>query len=223
VAVVAVERHVDELADYVRLLTHIVPAPYASEQKREHLVRAAKQLLHARGFERTTLAAVAGEAKVPLGNVYYYFKTKEALAEAVIASHETDLLAMFAGWVEAHRDPRARLRRLVRAPLASADSIIEFGCPHGSLCQELEKLGATEPLARAGARLLATYLRWAEQQFRELGFTKRGASERSAELVASIQGTLLVAHTLRSRDVLAVQLRRVERWLDATLAEKESA
>jgi TetR/AcrR family transcriptional repressor of nem operon len=199
-----------------------VPAPYASEQKREHLVRAAKRLLHAQGFERTTLADVAGQAKVPLGNVYYYFKTKEALAEAVIASHEADLLAMFGEWGAAHRDPGARLRRLVRAPLASADAIIEFGCPHGSLCQELEKLGASAPLAKAGARLLAVYLDWAEQQFRELGFAKRAANERAAELVASIQGTLLVAHTLRSRDVLAVQLRRVERWLDASLAEKES-
>ncbi len=200
-----------------------MPAAYASEQKREHLVRAAKKLLHAQGFERTTLSDVAEQAKVALGNVYYYFKTKEALAEAVIASHEADLRAMFAGSVAAHRDPRVRLRRLVRAPLDSADAIIEFGCPHGSLCQELEKLGSHAPLAKAGARLLAVYLDWAEQQFRELGFTKRAANGHAAELVASIQGTLLVAHTLRSRDVLAAQLRRVERALDGTFAERDPA
>ena len=200
-----------------------MPAAYAAEQKREHLVRAAKRLLHAQGFERTTLANVAKKAKVPLGNVYYYFKTKEALAEAVIASHEADLLAMFGSWATAHRDPRLRLRRLVRAPLDSADAIIEFGCPHGSLCQELEKLGAHAPLAKAGARLLAVYLDWAEQQFRELDFTKRTANECAAALVASIQGTMLLAHTLRSRDVLAAQLRRIERGLDVMLAEKEPA
>src|ERR1700739_1523610 len=116
-----------------------MPAAYESTEKRAELVRAAADLLYRQGLERTTLADVAGQAKVPLGNVYYYFKTKEALAEAVIASHEADLLAMFAEWVAKHRDPRARLRRPVRAPLDSADAIIEFGCPHGSLCQELEK------------------------------------------------------------------------------------
>jgi hypothetical protein len=34
------------------------------------------------------------------------------------------------------------------------------------------------------------------------------------ELVASVQGTMLLANTLRSSALLAAQLRRVERWLD---------
>src|SRR5579883_46467 len=55
-----------------------MPDHYAATEKRAELVRAAKQLLHAQGFQRTTLADVARVAKVPLGNVYYYFKTKEA-------------------------------------------------------------------------------------------------------------------------------------------------
>jgi TetR/AcrR family transcriptional regulator, transcriptional repressor for nem operon len=62
--------------------------PYAAAEKRTELVRAATRLLHEQGFQRTTLADVAERASVPLGNVYYSFKTKEALAEAVIASHE---------------------------------------------------------------------------------------------------------------------------------------
>ncbi|MGH7603325.1 MAG: TetR/AcrR family transcriptional regulator [Gemmatimonadaceae bacterium] len=197
----------------------MVPA-YASQEKRSFLIGAAKRLLHQQGFGRTTLADVASSADVPLGNVYYYFKTKEALAEAVISSHESDLRTLFAGWVSAHRDPKARLRRLVRAPLDFADAIMAFGCPHGSLCQELEKLGADAPLAAAGSRLLAVYIDWAEAQFRELGFVKRGARAQAAELVASVQGTILVAHSLRSRELLASQLRRVERRLDATLARR---
>jgi AcrR family transcriptional regulator len=125
-------------------------APYASEEKRTELVRAATRLLHEQGFHRTTLADVAGTAKVPLGNVYYYFKTKEALAEAVIASHEAALRECFASWTAAHRDPKLRLRCLVRAPMDAANDVIQFGCPHGSLCQELEKLVADAPLAKAG-------------------------------------------------------------------------
>ncbi len=102
---------------------------------------------------------------------------------------------------------------MVRAPLDASDSIIQFGCPHGSLCQELEKLGPDAPLAKAAARLLAVYIEWAEEQFRALG-CGRQARWLAADLVAAIQGTLLVAHTMRSRELLARQLRRVERSLD---------
>src|SRR5579862_2461489 len=101
-----------------------MPAPYASADKRAELVAAATLLLHEQGFHRTTLAEVAARAEVPLGNIYYYFKTKEALAEAVICAHEGALRARFASWTRAHRDPRARLRCLVHAPLDSADRVI---------------------------------------------------------------------------------------------------
>jgi TetR/AcrR family transcriptional regulator, transcriptional repressor for nem operon len=190
-----------------------MPAAYASADKRAELVAAATALLHEQGFHRTTLADVADRASVPLGNVWYYFKTKEALAEAVIAAHEQALRQYFASWDAAHRDPRARLRLLVRAPLDAADRVVHFGCPHGSLCQELEKLGEDAPLARAGARLLAVYIDWSDAQFRALGC---GGESRAlaTDLVASVQGTMLLANTLRSSALLAAGLRRVERWLD---------
>src|SRR5277367_829833 len=159
-------------------------APYASAEKRAELVGSATRLLHRQGFQRTTLADVASDAQVPLGNVYYYFKTKEALAEAVIASHEAALRVRFAAWTVSHVDPRKRLRCLVRAPLDAADSVIQFGCPHGSLCQELEKLGDGAPLAAAAARLLGVYVAWAEEQFRALG-KGREAHALAVELVAA--------------------------------------
>jgi AcrR family transcriptional regulator len=165
--------------------------PSTATEKRSSLVQAATKLLHQRGYERTTLAHVASEARVPLGNVYYYFKTKDALAEAVIAAHQAGLRAQFASWEAAHAGVRARLRCLIRAPLDSADSIIQFGCPHGSLCQELEKLGAKTPLAKSGARLLSVYVDWAEGQLRAYGFTRREANALAAELVAAVQGTML--------------------------------
>ncbi len=195
-----------------------MPAAYASQEKRTVLVQSAKRLLHEQGFARTSLADVAALAGVPLGNVYYYFKTKDAIAEAVIASHEADLRMMFSNWIAKHREPRARLRQLIRAPL-DASSVVQFGCPHGSLCQELEKLGARAPLAKAAGRLLEVYLEFAEEQFRIAGLG-REARARATDLVASIQGTLLLAHTMRSRELLASQLKRVERWLDAALPQR---
>src|ERR687888_553215 len=55
--------------------------------KRERLVESATALFHEQGVHRTTLAEVAERAEVPLGNVYYYFKTKDELVGAVLAGY----------------------------------------------------------------------------------------------------------------------------------------
>ena len=49
--------------------------------KRDRLVEAADKLIYEKTFHTTTLADIAKEADVPLGNVYYYFKTKDAIME----------------------------------------------------------------------------------------------------------------------------------------------
>jgi AcrR family transcriptional regulator len=194
-----------------------MPDAYASDEKRAVLVRSARELLHEQGFAGTTLADIAERSGVPLGNVYYYFKTKEAIAAAVISAREAELRALFATWTAKHRDPRARLRCLVRAPLGSTDAVINFGCPYGSLCQELEKLGARAPLAKSSSRLLGLYIEFAEQQLLASGVRRREATALSTELIAALQGTALLAHTMRSPTLLASQLKRLERWLEAKL------
>src|ERR1700680_5161706 len=82
--------------------------------RRQRLVEGARLVLHQQGVEKTTLADVADAADVPVGNVYYYFKTKDALVEAVIDAHAEGLRAMFTSF-EQHRDPRARLKAFVRS------------------------------------------------------------------------------------------------------------
>ncbi len=190
---------------------------YDSTTKRAELIRAAKELFHQQGFHKTTLDNVAKKASVPLGNVHYYFETKQALAEAVIASHSQGLREAFAFW-ESSTDPLERLTHLIRAPLGAVESVIRFGCPHGSLCQELEKLEDDSPLIKAGASLLLAYIDWAHNQLQLLGFHNETARDLAEQLVAAIQGTMLLAHTLRSPELLARQLSRVEAWLKFEVA-----
>ncbi len=47
--------------------------------KRDRLVEAAKTMFYQQGVTRSTLADIAQQAQVPLGNVYYHFRTKDAL------------------------------------------------------------------------------------------------------------------------------------------------
>src|SRR5207247_8359205 len=64
--------------------------------KRDRLIEAAKAKFYQQGVARTTLADIAQQAQVPLGNVYYHFRTKEALVEAVIQTHLQELQSLFA-------------------------------------------------------------------------------------------------------------------------------
>ncbi len=50
---------------------------------REALAEAALELFYRQGVASTSLAEIAGAAGVPTGNVYYHFRTKDALVEAV--------------------------------------------------------------------------------------------------------------------------------------------
>ena len=89
--------------------------------KRERLVAGAREVIHQQGVEKTTIADIARAADVPVGNVYYYFKTKDELVEAAIDSHVRDIRSLLDS-LERHRTTQARLKALVQAahPLARA-------------------------------------------------------------------------------------------------------
>ena len=178
-----------------------------AEGKRERLVEGARRMVHEQGVEKTTIADIATAADVPVGNVYYYFKTKDELVEAVVDCHVRDLRAMLAS-LERHRTPQARLKALVRALADQREIVAAHGCPHGSLCSELDKRAD-----RTAAALVQIPIEWATEQFRQLG--RRDAGDLGVALIAAYHGAALLTNTLRDPDVLAREARRLERWIDA--------
>jgi TetR/AcrR family transcriptional repressor of nem operon len=178
--------------------------------KRERLVAGARDVLHAQGVERTTLADIAQAADVPVGNVYYYFKTKDELVESVIASHLEEMHAALNA-LETHRTPKARLKALVRMLVGQADLCARHGCPHGSLCSELDKRGGG--LDRSCSALMRAPIEWAERQFRAMG--RRDARDLAVAMIASYQGIALLANSFREPQLMINEGRRLERWIDS--------
>jgi TetR/AcrR family transcriptional regulator, transcriptional repressor for nem operon len=185
-------------------------APEKATGKRERLVAGARQLIHHQGVEKTTIAEIAEAASVPVGNVYYYFKTKDELVEAAIASHALDIRALLE-LLERQRSPKARLKALVRALTAQSELVAEYGCPLGSLCSELDK--RTDDLDPPCSELLRLPLDWAEQQFDSLG--RRDARDLAVALIAAYQGIALLTNTFREPDMMIREARRLERWIDS--------
>ena len=179
--------------------------------KRERLVAAASQLLHQQGVEKTTLADIAQAADVPAGNVYYYFKTKDDIIAAVIEVHVQRARAALASIDGGHRSPKSRLKALVSQYADQSEVIALYGCPHGSLCSELDKRPSRPGFALA--ELMGVPIAWAEEQFRALG--RRDAHDLAVSLVAAYEGSALLANTFRDPDILAREARRLNRWIDA--------
>jgi len=178
--------------------------------KRERLIAAALQLLHEQGIERTTLADIAKAADVPVGNVYYYFKTKDEVIGAVIDAHVEQIKTTLAAIEARHRSPRNRLKAFVREFTAQSELVARFGCPLGSLCSELDKR-VTQPGLPA-ADLMRLPIEWAEDQFRSLG--RPDARDLAFDLLAAYEGSALLANTMRDPKVLSGAARRIDRWID---------
>jgi TetR/AcrR family transcriptional regulator, transcriptional repressor for nem operon len=179
--------------------------------KRQRLTAAAAQLLHQQGIERTTLADIAAAADVPVGNVYYYFKTKDDVIAAVIDAHVHQIKTTLAFIDAHHRSPKSRLKALVRELTAQGETVAQHGCPLGSLCSELGKRARQPSLAEA--ELMRLPVDWAEKQFRSLG--RRDAHDLALDLLAAYEGSALLANTFGDPAVLSRVARRLNHWIDA--------
>jgi AcrR family transcriptional regulator len=177
--------------------------------KRTRIVDTAAKLVHEHGFAQTSLADIARESGVPLGNLYYYFKTKEAIGEALVDKIAEETAAVRERW-DAELEPRERIQAFLRATLETRESVARSGCRVGSLCSELHK----EPSALGGraAKLFEGFLKWLEVQFRLLG---KGAESRDLafHLVSSVQGASLLANTFHDTKQLSRECRRLSAWV----------
>jgi AcrR family transcriptional regulator len=177
--------------------------------KRERLLQAGRNLIHRRGYRQTTLADIAAESGVPLGNVYYYFQTKQDLLTAVAGRLTDDFLSRMKSIEEKHSDPRKRIVAFLDSVVANRSTLAEQGCPVGSLCQELGKAAAPgrEPVNRA----LIVRAEWAAQQFRLMGRTD--AQDLGLALIGAVQGIILMANAAHDPELIARQVPHVGHWL----------
>ena len=181
-----------------------------TSDKRERLIDAANTLIHRHGFHKTTLSDIATESDVPLGNVYYYFKTKEEICDAVIEERKKELTTALDGCCKS-KGPKKALLRLLKTMIEASDEIAEKGCPHGRLCTELsnEIVGLTN----SADDCLKVMLEWSRDQFKALGYMS--AKDMSFEFISRIQGIVLLGNTLHDGKQVKAQLKSVYKWVES--------
>lgn len=181
----------------------------APRDKRSRLVEAAATLVHEQGFHRTTLADISDASGVPLGNVNYYFKTKEAIGAAVVDRLLCAYESLRASW-ESAPDPRRRLESFVHMTVENREALARSGCPVGTLCAELHKDGG--PLAERAAQVFGELLTWLEAQFRLLGKADE-SRDLAAHLLSAVEGASLLTLTFHDSRYVAREADHLKRWL----------
>lgn len=181
----------------------------AAIDPRERLTLAAAELIHKQGFAHTTLADIAHAAKVALGSIYYYFRSKDEIAAAIVAKRVADIDLMLLQ-KNTLPDPRARLEALINVWVDDRNIDARYGCPIGSLCYELAK--GRGPLSTHSVTPIRTLLDWCEAQFRSLGHGKDAAT-LSLHMISALQGISLVANSLGEPDSILLESRYLKAWL----------
>ncbi len=178
---------------------------------RKRLLQAAEKVTYRHGFGNTAIANIAREARVPLGNVYYYFKTKDQIGNAII-----DLrLSRFRLLLEELNkmdSPKERLCGFVQIKIKNREGLARSGCPVGTLCSELHKHGGA--VAKKSTLLFAEALAWMELQFKALG---KGVDSRglAVHLLSATQGVSVLAHTFHNPGMISMEAARLKEWIRA--------
>jgi len=184
-----------------------LPMPRTSD-KRERLIRSADQLFLRQGYKQTTLSDIAENSGVPMGNVYYYFKTKEDIGKTIIDSRINAMRTLLAQCSE-HQDPKARLFEFLDYPVKLRRKLAENGCPLGTLSYELSHLDGK--LNASAGDLVNIVLDWSTQQFELMG--QADYRQLGLQFVSNLQGMSLIANALNDPGVVDQMVERTRAWL----------
>jgi AcrR family transcriptional regulator len=190
----------------------------AGTEKRERLISAADTLFHRNGFEHTSIADIAAAAEVPLGNVYYYFKTRGELVKSVTDYRLASIKARRSQW-DALPFPRDRLLAYIKNFENLVDEFTAHGCPIGGLCLEANKVGGS--IGYDAASVFRESLEWMSTQFKAMGFTAHQAHANAAQLISGRQGSVLLSNTFKDPQYIRLELTRLKKWLSEMPIGKE--
>jgi AcrR family transcriptional regulator len=95
-------------------------------QTRARILEVALNLFLERGYEETTMRAVAEAADVSLGNAYYYFESKEQLVQAFYERSHREHVESCEPLLERERDFRRRLLATITAKIDTSEPYHRF-------------------------------------------------------------------------------------------------
>jgi AcrR family transcriptional regulator len=111
------------------------PSLKKSDVTRSRLFQVAMRMISEKGFDATTMRAIAAEAEVAPGATYYYFESKESFVYEYYKQSQDDHEKALARYFESERSFSKRLHRAVT-------SKIELAMPYKNMARALYRVAA---------------------------------------------------------------------------------
>lgn len=191
----------------------------ANTSTRERIVSEADKLFYEQGFNLTSFAHIADAVGISRGNFYHHFQTKDEILDAVIAKRMAELSEMLRAWEGLSNSPRDRIKSFIRIVITNRPNIISHGCPVGTLCSELAKIG--HPAQAQSNQLFTLFRTWLCEQFVRLGRASE-ADSLAMHVVAFSQGVALLTHVFQDESFVEREAERMCSWLDGIANEAVS-
>jgi AcrR family transcriptional regulator len=96
------------------------------DQTKSLILETALEIFHERGYEETTMRAIAQKAGVSLGNAYYYFSSKEHLIQAFYQRLHENHVAVSIPALEKETTLKARLLTVMRLKIDTLNPYHQF-------------------------------------------------------------------------------------------------
>ena len=170
--------------------------------KKDRLIDAAMVRFHHDGVAASSLATVARDADVPPGNVYYYFRSKEALTDAVI-ERWCDRARANLALHQAHAEPLDRIRSFVASAADRRQAYSDHGCPLAAIASHSDR-----PIALVRA--------WLADQFAQ--HECLSAQAHADFVMASLQGSFALAYAARDPEIITHNVAHLLDWIDSLSA-----
>lgn len=174
--------------------------------KRVRLISAAKELFYQQGFSNTTIADIAKLADVPLGNVYYYFKTKDEICAAVIKERSIEINTLVTQ-LNTLSSAEEKLVAFVNHYQENAEQIAKYGNIFSSLIQELSRQSSS--LVNVANEILVAITNWLTEQFASLS-NSENAKNQALKFLASLEGMQVLALSFQDAAIIASQAELIK-------------
>jgi TetR/AcrR family transcriptional repressor of nem operon len=170
----------------------------------DSLLDAAEIAMRSRGYHGVSFRELADDVGIKSASVHYYFPQKEDLAVALVTRYSETFFADLdkrAGSV-----PSSQMLRTFCDAYRSALERSERGCLCGML--GAESWGLPKPVADAVAAFFEANMAWIGRALPK-GLAPRARRIRSAQILAALQGGMMIATALKDRSLFDGVIKRV--------------
>jgi AcrR family transcriptional regulator len=184
----------------------------AGDERRAAILTAALDAFTERGYMRTTVRGIAARCGLTDAALYYYFPSKRALFETLVADvHE------YPGGPAAGEEPAPRMSQEALARLT--DAVLDWFVADDRVLRLLRRLSLEgDPLAReARAQRRSAWQEFLRRQF-DSRFQEEDATLLADALVTFLSGLTILVQTIQGPNARAVMLdpafrQRVHRYV----------